>query len=88
MGLAEVSLTFDNAPVKQAGGKPGEDAPGGGSGSGSATGRRRGPAARHLPYDYDEVVVTHARCACSGDAEYAVNGNRVRLADLPGTPSR
>ncbi len=78
MGLAEVSLTFDNAPVKPAGGKPGEDAPGGGSGS--ATGSAS-IGERHLPYDYDEVVVTR-RLYRSGDAEYAVNGSRVRLADL------
>lgn len=63
MGLAEVSLTFDNTPVKQ------------GDGPDSGTEVRR------LPYEFDEVVVTR-RLYRSGDAEYAVNGNRVRLADL------
>lgn len=49
-GLAEVSLTFDNADGK-------------------------------LPYEYREVVITR-RLYRSGDSEYLVGGNPVRLTDL------
>lgn len=38
-------------------------------------------SAKRLPYDYDEVVVTR-RLYRSGDSEYLVNGNKVRLTDL------
>lgn len=49
-GMAEVSLTFDNADQR-------------------------------LPYEYREVVITR-RLYRSGDSEYLVGGNPVRLTDL------
>ncbi len=75
LSMAEVSLFLNNSDHKLAPVIPDLDSAGGENPETDASGRSLSPL------DYDEIVITR-RLFRSGDSEYLLNGNRVRLADI------